>query len=539
MPLSDVHWDTPFYLYKAKLLVETPVYTGYVRHADRVAREVMEGTWDRDLSYFPQAYWYFTRLGHLTALGGFVALGENGRESLLFAHWGYGILLALSVALLVILALQLAKLFSGESRHLVTGAALSALLFMASGQYWHMTGNLVAEVPALFFVGIALNSLVACQLRRSWVFAAAAGIATFLVYVTRTDFLWIVLTLGALLAVAHNMGVSVKAWHPGLIIAGFVALSFYGVYAWVYSPLADPRVFVHLWSTLRHSYQYALDSFRITFLRMLMIAGGFLWVGAVLALPVVRKRSLARFGLIWLLLLGLPWLVQAISGGWAQSRMLMSILPALFILSAVGWSRVFEEAGQERRKLRRFGPVAVVVLPLMLVTHSGSYEVLRSLPGGWHLQYVRSFLRPDQYEQRRYPVEDLARISDTLYGDDDLKVVVIGPSAAKDVEYVNLIRFFGPRHAPDWDLFEPEPQKVWRKGLAPGAGSERVVFRSYFTEQDGDSLRNGRYRLFVLVKKERLEHLEYGRWLFTTTLVVSGEEYTLAEVTRAVPRGDE
>ena len=528
-PLTDVHWDSVFYLYKAKLLVETPIYKGYVEHADRIAREVTEDAWDKELSYFPQAYWYFARLGHLTTLAAFVALGDNGRESLLFAHYGYGFMWVLSFALLSIFAVQLAKFLSVEREHVVTGAVASALLFLASGQSWHMIGNLVAEVPALFFVAIALNALVACQLRRSWAFAVLAAVATFIVYACRTDFLWIVLAFGSLLAVAPYVGLRARVWHQGLVAAAAATLALYLGYAALFHPLGDPRVFLHFWSILRADYKSAIppDSFA----RLWIVAGGLLWVGALLALPAVRERALARFGFLWLLLLALPWILQALAGGWAQARMLTTIVPALFVLSTAGWSLQFEKL-KEKRNVPRAGIIGAVLLLLLLVTYQHSYDALRSLPGAWRLQYVRSYLRPDKYEQRDYPVENLARISSTLYGDRGFKVVVLAPSANKYVEYVNLIRFFGPRHTSDRDLFAFEPQKVWRKGIEPRADDEYVVFKNYMVQRDVEGLKNGSHRLFFLTKEDAGGTLGYSPWKFAVKPAVDKGEYRLLEATR-------
>jgi hypothetical protein len=262
-PLTDVHWDSVFYLYKGTLLVETPVYKGYVEHADRIGHELMEDAWDKELSYFPQAYWYFTRIGHLTTLAAFVAFGDNGRESPLLTHYGYGFLWVLSFALLSILALQVATFLSVQTGHVVTGAVVSALLFLASGQSWHMIGKLVAAVPALFFVAIALKALVACQLRMSLAFAVLAAVAAFIVYACRTDFLWIVFTFGSLLAVAPYVGLAARVRYQGLFTAGATTLALYAGYAAFFHPLSDPRALRRFWSILRAEYQSAIlpDSF--------------------------------------------------------------------------------------------------------------------------------------------------------------------------------------------------------------------------------------------------------------------------------------
>ena len=532
-PLIGVQYDTAYYLLKAKALIEASVLSDYVESAERVSREVLDRTWDRELSYFPQAYWYFLRLGHLITLGGVIALGEGGEQRLLYAHWGYGLLLALSLVLSMILTLRLSKLFSVQSARLATGAGLSALLFMASGQYWHMTGNLVTEVPALFFAGLSLTLLVESQIRKSFALAALAGLAAFLAYATRTDFLWIPLSFAIVLAAVGKRMSMRGPWYLGLAVAGFSALLAYGSYALTFGPLADPRVFFRLWEILRDSFSNQLGEFRFRLPRMLVISGGLLWIGAVIALPTVRRQPFVLFALSWLMLLALPWILQGVSGGWGEARMLSGLLPGLFLLSSAGWSEFPGNLRTRGSRILGIAAVGSIIIFVAAVTHQTTYDALRVLPGGWRLQYARAFLRPDTYEQREYPVDDLVAIGKTLYGDDDPKVVFVGHGANRELEFLNLIRFMGPRFAPDRSLFALEPQKAWRKGIEPGVGEERVVFRNYLTEQDGWSRDQRGYRLFILSVPGDHEGAGYGDWSFDVRPLVAGKKYNLEEVVDA------
>jgi hypothetical protein len=157
---------------------------------------------------------------------------------------------------------------------------------------------------------------------------------------------------------------------------------------------------------------------------------------------------------------------------------------------------------------------------------------MRELPGGWWMQNLRSFLWPEPWENRNYYVDDLARISDALYQDGGLKIVLLDASAQKDVGFVNVIRFLGPAFTSDMDpLLEPETHKVWRLGNYPKPNGERVAIRSYadLTEEDLAALRQGRYRLFVLGRDRAPQHLNLGDQLFLARSIVSGQKYWLSE----------
>lgn len=526
-PLSEVHWDTPFYLYKAKLLVDTPLYSGYAKHAYQIAHEVTDKTWDKELSYFPQAYWYFTRLGHLTTLAAFVGLAEKGRYGLLCAHWGFGVLLTLSLVFLVLLTIELGGFFSTDREYMVRGTCISALLWMASGQGWHMVGNLVTEVSALFFLSVAMVAYLTSQVTRSWWLAALAGAATFAVYATRTDFVWVPLTFGALIFFFRRPHGRLPWWGPGSAMAAAVAFGLYGLYAWTFYPLADPRVFVQFAGIVQHAY----DDSPSRFFRLWIVSGSLLWVGVLLAIFQFRKHSLVRLGLIWLFLLGIPWIVELLRSGPVQTRMFLSMFPAVLLLSSVGWAVSLEQAFSLDAGFRRLGVAALAVTLLLGISRETSYAMFRSIPGAWRLQYLRTYLVPDKYERRTYPADNLARISDALYHASERKLVVISSSAARDLEYVDLIRFFGPPFASDLDFYTPESQKVWRRGIEPRDDSEPVAFRSYAKDDDLIALRSRKYELFFLTKSPQHDIPEYACCSVEVLPIVSDGSYLLWEAT--------
>jgi hypothetical protein len=530
-PLSHIHFDSPYYLYQSKLLVETPYYSSYLKHADEVAREVIDKSWDKNLSYIPQRYWYFSRIGHLTTLAAFVALGGTGRNALLWAHWGYGVLLAVSLCLMVAFTVRLMRLFTfaAGSEASVAGAGISGVLFAASGEYWHLAGNFVTEVPALFYLSVSLLALVASLSQRPRLFGGLAGLAALLVYLSRPDFLWVILVFCALVLVANWTGKLPRIQKTGLFAAGVVALSAWGLFAWFFWPLADPRLYLrfvgllHLWN---ESPWF--------FLRLFITSGGLLWVGFALAIWKIRSHALIQFGLLWLILSVTPWIIQAFSGITAQSRMFSLTLPALLLLSSAGWTLLLQTAVNARPHRVRVIIVPVIgTLFLLALTHPATFALLKGIPGGWRLQYARSFLWPDPWENRTYYFDDLARISDALYQDGDLKIVLLDVSARTDPEFVNVIRFLGPAYKSDIDpLLQLEPQKVWRLGNYPDPTGEHVAIRSYsdFTERDLVALRQGRNRLFVLGRDQAPERLEVGGRALLAKPIVRGEKYWLSEV---------
>ena len=514
--------------------METPFYSSYLRHADEVAQEVIDKSWDRNLSYIPQRYWYFSRIGHLTTLAAFVARGQTGRDALLWAHWGFGILLAIALCLLVAFTLQLMRLFefAAGGAASVAGAGISGVLFAASGEYWHLAGNFVTEVPAIFYLSISLLALVTCLSRRPWLFGALAGLAALLVYLSRPDFLWVIMVFCILVLVFGHIGRLPGIRRTGLFAAGVVALSAWGMFAWFFWPLADPRLYLRFVALL-HQWNER-PSF---FLHLFITSGGLLWVGFILAIWKIRFHPFIQFGVLWLILSVVPWIIQASSGITAQSRMFSLTLPSLLILSSAGWALLLQtssKAGAHRASTMAV-PVAATLI-LLAVTHSPTYALIRQLPGGWWLQYPRSFLWPEPWENRNYYAGDLARIGDALYQDGSLKIVLLDASAQKDVEFVNVIRFFGPPFKSDIDpLVEPETQKVWRLGNYPTLNGERVAIRSYtdLTEADLAALRQGRNRLFFLGRDRALEQLNVGDRTFLARPIVRGEKYWLSEAVGA------
>jgi hypothetical protein len=155
------------------------------------------------------------------------------------------------------------------------------------------------------------------------------------------------------------------------------------------------------------------------------------------------------------------------------------VLP-LFIASTFGWSGVFQRLLNSRRWTQwKILAVFVTLSLLVAISHDVTYQILRNLPGGWRLQYVRNILLVPNYQRKSYPIYSMELISDRLYANDVAKVVFV--SEEIDIDSVNLIRYLGPPYHQELDLtLYPEPQ-VWRGDPIPGV--ESVVFRKWTNQQ--------------------------------------------------------
>lgn len=496
-PLAEVHWDAPIMLYASKRVVDTDFHANFVRDAAEVARQVEQADWDRSVSYFPEPFWVFTKLGHLSLLAGFVALGDTPEAGLRIAHLGFGALLAASVAMAMLLARNLALLrgWSGSPWSLAAGLAVAGLSCVLSGIFWYMSGNFVSEVPALFFVCAALLALSAALRRGSRALAALSGVLLFAAYWCRPDFAWVaicVALLVLLVAIRRPRPRSVTLM-PILVGAGFAILGF-AVYAWIYHPLADPRLYAAFAGLLR---SYAPNPPE-HFFRLFVISGGLLWIGVLLALFMRPWSRGVGFGLAWLGLTGLPWLVQAMLGSAAQSRMFLMAWPPLFLLAALGWAALFERARHVRRPA---GAATLVTLAgsLALVSLPASYAVLKDMPGGWRLQHLRRWLVPDLVERRSYPLGTLRAMRDEIHAGGEPALVIVD-ARWRARGNLDILRFLGPPHGPagvDLTLV-PWPHARWENPDSPAREGEPVVFRSAIAAIERRDWAQGRLRLFAL-----------------------------------------
>lgn len=528
-PLSEVHWDAPIMLYASKRVLDTDFHANFARNAAEVARQVEEADWDRSTSYFPEPFWVFTKLGHLSLLAGFVALGETPEAGLRIAHLGFGGLLAASVAMALLLARNLALLsgWSGSPRALAAGLLVAGLSCVLSGMFWYMSGNFVSEVPALFFACAALLALSAAMRGGSLALAMLSGLLLFAAYGCRPDFAWVAICFAlALVGTVRPTLRGARTCVPILVGAGVAALGL-AVHAWIYRPLGDPRLYLAFADLLR---SYAPNP-PGHFLRLAVIAGGPLWLGVLLALFQRPWPRGVGFGLVWLGLTGLPWLFQAALGSAAQSRMFLMAWPPLLLLAVLGWTAAFERARRLQRVRGVVGLMAVAGL-CALVSAPASYAGLGRLPGAWRLQYLRAWLVPDLVERRSYPLQTLASMRDAIHGAAEPALMIVDPRWQKRGN-LDLLRFLGPAHGPrgvDLTLV-PSPHARWEDPRSPARLGEPVIYRSTMTAAERQDWASGRLRVLLLSDDEDPGWARSILGEAVSARVVSGDGLVLVERT--------
>lgn len=495
-PLSEVHWDAPIMLYASKRVLDTDFQSNFLANATEVARQVEQADWDRTLSYFPEPYWVFTKLGHISLIAAFVGLGDTPEAGLRIAHVGFAVLLVASVAMALLLARNLALLFGIQAAPgaLEAGLAVTALLLLLSGAFWHLIGNFVSEVPALFFVCASLWTLSKALRDDSVALAGLSGLTLFAAYLCRPDAAWFAICLAVVLASASRMGLVSRTALKPLMIGATVAALCFSAYVWLYHPLADPRLYLAFAELLR---SYAPNPVG-QFFRLFVIAGGLLWFGVLLALLLGPWQRSVGLGLAWLVLATVPWVLQGVFGSAAQSRMFVMAWPPLILLSALGWAGLFESTQQARRNALAAFLVAVAGLSA-LVTVPVSYTVLQELPGGWQLQYLRRWLVPDRVEGRTYPVALLLAMRNLIHDSGRPALVIVDPRMNSRGN-LDILRFLGPAHRPvDADLtFVPWPHARWESQVSPGGEAEPVVYRASIKAAEHRAWQTGELSLLLL-----------------------------------------
>jgi hypothetical protein len=490
-PLSGVHWDVPIYLYQSKLVVESSIVESYSRFSHQVADQVRNHRWPEDESY-PESYWHFTRLGNSVLLGSIVYLVGDSYLAIVAASWTYSLLLALSLlfasSLVRSVNLLLDPAASASDLRVLT--IMSMVLYGMSDIYAYLSGNLVSEVPAMFFLAAGMASLVKAFERGSYSWAIGSGILGFLVYVVRMEGVWAYATGGVALFIFLRAR-RPKIFRFGiLLVAGVSAGALYCVYAWRFYPMADPTLFLQF-ATVQHGFHRGGSP-----LMFMVAGGGLLWIGFVLSICRFATSAVVRFAALWLALQFIPFALGAINGIPAQTRMYALTMPSLMLLSTAGL-KVLSQRGSHFVVKAGIG---IFTLLLLVVSNSFLYASFRTLPGVWRMDVIRAYLSPPRYEKMVYPVGDLAEISRFIYGNVEPVVFVRQDSVPQD--YTNLIRYFGPPVAARSDIaLGGDPtnggecgQKVLKNA------AEQVVFCTHLSAINLAPLR-GR-RLLSLESKE-------------------------------------
>lgn len=435
-PLQDSHWDAPIYLSQSLQIASTSALQDYARHADVIAARLPDYRVETD-AYTP--YWAFMRLGHSVILSTAAWWTGGGLAGIQAAFWLYTLLWASGVVLSGLLAYRLVSRLTPSLPAWDTrmGAIAAVALYLASDICRHMSGNLVAEVPALFFLTAACYLFVLAHEHRSIVLAITSGTVGFSLYVTKMEAVWAYLVFLPIFVGALHGARSVPVWWPGLLTAIGTAATFYAIYAWHFWPLPDPRLLLIFAEAHEKQAANAVAPFKLW-----VVAGGLVWLGVFIALLRVRRGAALWLALGWLALITLPYLGGMLTGKPAQVRMYALILPALAVAATLGIGSLLRDArAHSNAKYKLMAWMTAAVALIALSTAEG-YRWLRELPGGWRLQYIKAYLSPPPYERLDYPVDELANIGRMIYAGAARTLVYLGKNTPE--EYFNIIQYFGP-----------------------------------------------------------------------------------------------
>ena len=486
-PLEGMHWDVPIYLYQAKRFAETHYLINYIRHADEIAAQI-DGHWPASEGY-SESYWRFVRLGHIAILGAIVSFLGSSFQAIVTMTWLYNLFLIGGLTLIFLSSVQIGSRAELKYRWFV-GAALSMMMFLLSDIYRYLAGNLVSEVSSIFFVGASVFSLLRAFETKWLIFAVMSGLFAFLGYTMRMESIWPWLTFIIAYIATRGAGIhSLVPWKP-ILIAGLTAIGCYVIYAIVFSPLAYPW---HGFAFIKSMKMGEHEHDGVPGYKLMFAAGGLLWIGALSSLGWLRQSSVLRLGWLWLVGCALLSIPTIFFGAFSQTRMLTTIIPPLFLLSAGGWAMLL------RKGLWHTKPIAMIGLGfcLFLISEPTTYTRLRNLPGGWKLQYARAFLVAPKYERINYLPQEMRELSNILYTASRPTVLI----CTKEItgEYRNMIRFFGTGYPVDADLamvVDPvNPKKCEDSSPNP---NEPVVFCNGYTDPARMKIDTEHYRLLVL-----------------------------------------
>jgi len=434
-PLQDVHWDAPIYVSRAKEFAETPYLRKYMAEAPAIAEGLSRWKIGEDT-----AYWGFLRLGNTVLLGLVTSLMGANTASLLAGFLLYTALLAAALISSLVLVLRIAETLGNDPLQrpaMIAGALVSGGLYLASDIYRYLSGNQVSEVPAMLLLSCSALALVQAAKSRSIALAALSGVLGFFLYVVRVEAVWAYLSFLLLFAGALFWRQRERPWLRMALASGLTALLMYLLYAWLFWPIADPRLLLTFTAGVQEAPQNGLPA-----AKLLVAAGGALWVGLLLAIYLDRSSPVLWFALIWCFLLLLPTMDALLGKRQTETRMYSVVLAPLLIASSIGWASAFARAADGRIH-RAIIPLAATMAALIIaVSQAESYQLLRQLPGGWRLQYVRAWLSPPSYERLSYPVRELQQVSRFAYSRRTLTVLV--PEQGRLDEHLRIVRYLAP-----------------------------------------------------------------------------------------------
>ncbi len=471
-PMQSVHWDAPIYLYQAKRFADTPLVASYISHAAAIASQIQSGQLTEGEGY-SESYWRFTRLGHIALLGGIIKIFGSNETGILAASLVYALILGMGVLWAVIGGRALCRLYQPEGplgKNLPQFVLLAGFIYVFSGSYIYMAGNLVAEVPALLGVSLGFWLLVQAIQSNNRFMAVASGLLAYLTFAVMMEAVWFFVSLYLALWLAPP---AEKGRGPVTILlfwAALFAIIGYALHVWLFGSLATPKTAIGFQQQVAAALPGSNTDRMTPF-----VATGLLWMGIPLAILAGWRTPLTRFAWIWLFLCLLPLLFKYF-GGQVQTRMFVLLILPLMLLVALGFTTLTRiHLVTKNRRLFQAGLVAIV-LGSFSIAHPTIYAQLRQLPGAWRLQYVRMFLWPPAYEVVFFPLKDLRQIADWLHIQNKPLYLLAAPGIKQ--ENLNIIRFLGPAYPPSADLAtQPDPTNLLPCGADYSSPYEPVVYR--------------------------------------------------------------
>lgn len=511
-PLEETHWDAPIYVQLSQRAAETHMLESYHEHA----KEIKLGP--------TGAHWYFTRIGHILLLGKVTQLFGSSEAALLAMQWIYRFFMALSVILCVGIGLRLVHLFRSEKPNLIwwVSYAIAAVTYVVSDSYRGLQGHLVSEPPAFAVLALFALALLWAVERRSLIIGAFAGGLLFLLFFIRVDAVFPGVTFLAVLVLA--LAISKKIDEISYIaVSALIALIFYIIYAWWFSPLVNPKTL----AAFSDAVKILFPGLPLRSLIQIVIAGGFLWVGAFASLARWRD-PVVRFAIVWFVFALLPLGLRSLQGGEVQVRMAFFIALPLIILAGEGWSWILGRL----LYLKDIRPLAITIGLLLLLAFTPYGKVVLSLREA-AINYLPLDIQKHMFvsilkhgnvqslpvyqdsrlgllvrpmsERETYNYSHARKLAVILYGSNQ-PAYLIGPSMTSIgqkpslLPFMGLIRYFGKAYPKNADLVLTSLHKATTEPCTSTVPTalEPVVFCTALTSLEREQLFRKGISLFIL-----------------------------------------
>lgn len=483
-PLSESHWDVPIFLSRAKEFSQGIHVQFYRDYSVEISEALKRGEPDT-------GFWPFARLGTTVLNGSLVSIFGNDERSIYLISWVYRLLFAIGLLFATLSALEILRTFYPSSSLFAInfGVTISLVLYLLSDISAYMSGNIVSEVPAIFFLSTSIWTMIRAWKGQSLFYSCISGILAFSVYSVRMESIWsCVAFFTAMIWLFSYQPTDKKIWWPGILMVMLGAGVPFLIYSWLFFPLTDPRLFLDFGEVQaeRHG-RLSGDSIHllIGFSKQLIVANGLLFFGFILALPLIKANRVFHFGMLWVALLLVP-VGFAYAGGYTtQVRMYTTFMPAFILLSSLGWSYLLSSLAQYKSFIKLSVAVFFIVF-LVLLSQSTSYSFLRTLPGMWRLQLIHNYLTLPQYERVDYHLPELFEIRQFLNKIGHPFTLLVSP-AMQGADYIMVIQFLDQTKGKTGPLlFEKSGKSIQASRTDVYLANGSVADVQYLKSQKGD-----------------------------------------------------